>query len=142
MAEARSILQRLEPLAALIELRSDANAVVIDTRSRHDRFVEGVIAGSVHIPLSVLEWRVDPTLDLTNAAITGFDQRLIVMCRDGFSSSLAAARLQRLGYTRATDLIGGYRAWRADGLSIQTTVDQPDVFPDLDGCGRAEPGRP
>lgn len=141
LAEARVGLDRLEPVAAMAALRSDPTAMVIDTRSRHDRFGEGVIPGSIHIPLSVLEWRVDPTIEPTNPAITGFDQQLIVLCRDGFSSSLAAARLQRLGYGRATDLVGGYRAWLAAGLPVADTVDKRDVFPALDGCGLPEPGR-
>jgi rhodanese-related sulfurtransferase len=84
----------------------------VDTRPQLNRELEGVIPGAVIIERNVLEWRFDPHTDL----------RVIVFCNEGYASSLAAVSLQDLGLARATDLIGGYRAWRAAGLPTQFPV--------------------
>ena len=81
--------------------------VVLDTRTPTDRDRFGVIAGSVHAPRTVLEWAVDPASGYHHPAVRGFDQRLVVVCHEGYSSSLAAQSLRRLGFHRATDLVGG-----------------------------------
>ena len=73
--------------------------------------------------VSVIQWRVDPASGYADPAISGFDQTLIVVCNEGYSSSLAAASLQRLGFRKATDLVGGYRGWKAQGLPT-CTVDE------------------
>lgn len=72
----------------------------------------------MHLPRTVLEWRVDPTNGYLHPAVRSFDQRLVVVCNHGYSSSVAAATLQRLGYPSATDLVGGVHAWRAAGLPV------------------------
>ncbi len=114
---ARSRLQRLKPEQAYDAM--GRGALLIDTRSHEQRVAGGVVPGSIRLHRNVLEWRVDPRSghqDLTVAACT---QELIVMCQQGYSSSLAAATLQDLGITRATDLVGGFEAWRAAGLPVE-----------------------
>lgn len=137
LREARSGLDRLEPAQALAAQRE--GAVLIDTRSSDERRREGVIPGSLHIPLSVLQWRVDPDADpaFHNPHIHGLDQWLVLVCAHGCSTSLAAATLQELGFARATDMIGGFSAWEAAGLSVHAA---PAVDPDaVPGMGDPEP---
>ena len=118
LAEARSRLERLEPAEALAA--HEAGALLIDTRSTEDRMREGVIPGALHIPRTVLEWRLDPESapELRNPYVTGLDQHLVVVCAHGYSSSLAAATLQALGFSRATDVVGGFTAWKEQGLPV------------------------
>jgi rhodanese-related sulfurtransferase len=114
VAEARASLVRLTPHEARA---AQANgALIIDTRMITDRERFGTIADSIHAPRTKLEWIVDPVSGYSNERIQGFDQHLIVMCDGGFSSSIAAATLQRLGFGHATDIIGGFFAWRDEGL--------------------------
>jgi len=110
-----------------------AGALLVDTRSNDERAREGVIPGSLHIPRSVLEWRLDPDADpaFHNPHIDGLDQQLVLVCAHGESTSLAAATLQDLGFAGATDLIGGFTAWRDAGLPVRPA-------PELDP--RAVPG--
>ena len=82
------------------------------------RAAHGEIPGAIPIGLNVLEWRLDPSSEWRNPAATDHDVRVIVFCQEGFSSSLAAARLQSLGLHRATDVIGGFEAWRDAGLPV------------------------
>ncbi|MGI8520186.1 MAG: rhodanese-like domain-containing protein [Actinomycetota bacterium] len=79
----------------------------MDIRSQDHRLKEGTVPGSVHLPLRVLEWRADPGSAYQDSSIQSFDDHLMLICREGFSSSLAARRLQQLGFWRATDVIGG-----------------------------------
>jgi rhodanese-related sulfurtransferase len=118
LAEARSRLQRLEPTEAYDA--QSAGALLIDTRSEDERAREGAIPGALHIPRSVLEWRLDPDADpaFHNPHIRGLDQHLILVCAHGESTSLAAATLQELGFARATDVVGGFEAWREAGLPV------------------------
>lgn len=121
LAEVRSQLERLEPMELHRLLSSPLGArdvVVLDTRTPTDRTLYGCIEGALHAPRTVLEWRVAPDAPLRLPQITGTDQLLVVVCNEGFSSSMAAASLQRLGFTRATDLIGGIQAWRDAGLPL------------------------
>jgi len=137
LRDARSGLDRLEPEHCLTAQRE--GALVIDTRSSDERRREGVIPGSLHIPLSVLAWRVDPDADpaYLNRHVVDLDQRLVLVCAHGFSSSLAAATLQELGFTRATDLVGGFTAWRQAGLPVGAApADSADAVP---GMGDPEP---
>ena len=115
LEQARSGLRRLSPSEARRAIA--AGAVLIDTRSETQRKSEGVIPGSRHHPLSVLEWRLDPTSDHRDPEISLEDQ-VIVLCAEGYSSSLAAARLQALGFHRATDLIDGFKGWCRAGLPV------------------------
>ncbi len=118
LADARSRLERLGPEDALAA--QEAGALIVDTRSSEERRRVGVIPGSLHIPLSVLEWRLDPDMDpaFHNRHVEGLDQWLVLVCEHGCSTSLAAARLHELGFHRATDLVGGFEAWAGAGLPI------------------------
>lgn len=116
LAEARSHLVRLRPAEAQAAVRE--GALLVDTRSQDQRLRAGTIPGSVHMPLSVLEWRVDPDSGYQNSAVESFDDHIVLICLEGYSSSLAARRLQQLGFWRATDVIGGFQAWRLDRLPV------------------------
>ena len=131
LAAARARLERLSPEGALAAQR--AGALVVDTRSSDERRVGGAIPGSLHIPLSVLEWRVDPDADpaFHNPHVEGLGQHIVLVCAHGCSSSLAAARLQELGFSRATDLEGGFEAWRAAGLPVVPTDRDPESLPGM-----------
>lgn len=121
LAESRSTLDRLDPVRALDAVRN--GGVIVDTRDEAIRMREGTVPGSVHVPLSVLYWRLDPASPWSEPALADRERTVIVMCSHGFSSSLAAATLQRLGYPAATDLDGGFEAWRDADLP----VDPPPV---------------
>ena len=103
------------------------DALVIDTRSQDLRQEYGVIPGSLHVPRTVLEWRADPDSGYSNPEIGAFDRVLVLMCSDGASSSLAAVSLQELGFGCATDMVGGFVAWREAGLPVRawTEADRP-----------------
>ena len=94
-------------------------SVLVDTRDGELRSRDGSIPGSVHIPLSVLEWRVDPTSGYQSAALAGREDKLILICHEGYSSSLAAVRLHDLGFEDTTDVIGGFVAWAAAHLPVE-----------------------
>jgi rhodanese-related sulfurtransferase len=137
LRHARSRLERLEPAEALAA--QEAGALLIDIRSGEERRRRGVIPGAVHMPRTVLEWRLDPDADpdFRSPHIHGLDQHLVLVCSGGFSTSLAAATLQDLGFTHATDLVGGFEAWAAAGLPV-SAVHEPDddVLP---GMGDPDP---
>ena len=78
----------------------------------------GVIAGSIHVPRTVVEWHLDPANGYRHPAVTSFDQSLVLVCNGGYSSSLAAASLLDLGFTDVGDLVGGIRAWVGAGLDV------------------------
>ena len=113
---ARSRITRLTPEEALAEL--SAGALLVDTRTEAQRRTQGEIPGSHVIDRTVLEWRLDPTSASRIAEATDHDVRVIVLCAEGYSSSLAAASLQELGLVNATDIIGGFEAWVAAGLPV------------------------
>ena len=114
LAVARARLVRLTPRQAFGEL--SAGGVLIDIRPAAQRAAQGEIPGSTVVERNHLEWRLDPCSDARLPWVTGYDRRIIVFCVDGYTSSLAAAALQDLGLYRATDVIGGFRAWTAEGL--------------------------
>jgi MFS family permease len=131
----RRIAPRLDPLETYAALGD--GAVVVDLRSVDERRVTGVIPGSLHIPRSVLEWRVDPDAEYRNPAVADLERSLVLVCGEGFSSSLAAASLRELGFRHVTDMIGGFAAWKAAGLPVH-----PAPPPDsglLPGMGPPEP---
>lgn len=118
LAEARHHLDRVAPAALDAELR--AGALVVDIRPLEQRQRDGVLPGAVVVDRNVLEWRLAPSSDHRIPEATGDPgQRVIVVCNEGYQSSLAARALQVLGLERATDLDGGYQAWRslAEGTS-------------------------
>jgi len=95
-----------------------AGALVVDTRPADQRAAQGEIPGAVVVGRNVLEWRLDPSSPSRIPQAINHDVRVIVVCAEGFSSSLAAASLQELGLHNATDLIGGFQAWEAAGLPV------------------------
>ena len=114
LASARSRVTRVTPGEAFDELC--AGAALIDIRPAAQRAEYGEVPGSVVIERNHLEWRLDPDNDARLPWVDGYDLRPIVICNEGYTSSLAAAALQDLGLARATDVIGGYQAWQTAGL--------------------------
>jgi rhodanese-related sulfurtransferase len=115
---ARRRLARLGPCEALDAMA--AGALLIDIRSERQRERDGVIPGSHFVPRNALEWRLDPASGHSDPSLSGdFDRLVIVACDEGCQSTLTAATLQDLGFRRATDLVGGFRAWRAAGLPVE-----------------------
>ena len=95
-----------------------AGATVIDIRAESQIAADGTVPGALVIARNVLEWRVDPDSDTRRPDAPGLQDRVIVMCDAGFASSFAAQTLQSLGFAAATDLDGGFQAWRAAGLPV------------------------
>jgi rhodanese-related sulfurtransferase len=118
LADARGRLRRVTPGEAFREQAE--GAMLIDIRPASQRAGEGEIPGSAIVERNHLEWRLDPGCDARLPWVTGYDHRIIVVCQEGYTSSLAAAALHDLGLGRATDLIGGFRAWSAAGLPTAT----------------------
>jgi rhodanese-related sulfurtransferase len=117
LAEARSRLTRLDPVEADAAVRE--GALLIDIRAESQREADGVVPGALFVARNVLEWRCDPSSEHRDPRIDGRERRLILMCNEGYQSSLAAATLHELGLTRTTDLDGGFQAWRAAGLPVE-----------------------
>jgi rhodanese-related sulfurtransferase len=118
LAAARAKLDRLEPAAALDAAHT--GALIVDTRCAEARIATGVIPGSEHLPLSVLFWRLDPTSGHDDKRLSDTTRQVILVCADGYSSSLAAATLRDLGFGRATDVVGGFNGWAAAGLPVES----------------------
>jgi rhodanese-related sulfurtransferase len=121
VAEAEAAIELLEPAAAHTALRQ--GAVLVDIRSFDARARDGVVPGSVHIPRTVLEWRLEPggasaTPHVDPSAL------VVLLCDHGCSTSLAAANLVRLG-VRAGHVVGGFAAWSAAGLPVRPADDPP-----------------
>ena len=116
LAEARARLKRLEPEQARAAI--DAGALLVDIRSESQRAADGVVPGAIWFQRNVLEWRCDPGSEARDERVADLDRHLIVMCNEGYASSLAAATLRQLGFARATDLVGGFQAWLVAGLPI------------------------
>jgi rhodanese-related sulfurtransferase len=117
LAAARARLRRVNPMEAAAAVAR--GALLVDTRPLQWRQSEGAIPGALLIERNHLEWRLDPASDARIPEAVGYDVEVIVVCSEGYSSSLAAASLQDLGLHRATDLDGGFQAWRAAGLPVQ-----------------------
>jgi rhodanese-related sulfurtransferase len=96
-----------------------AGAVLVDIRSESQRERDGVVPGSVYIARNVLEWRADPASSWRDPRVSDPSREVIVMCNEGYQSSLAAANLKELGFEHATDLDGGFQAWREAGLPVE-----------------------
>jgi rhodanese-related sulfurtransferase len=106
LSSSRAGLERLRPEEASAAVR--AGALLIDTRCGELRDSDGVVPGSVHVP-----------------ALSDVDRQVILLCAHGYSSSLAAATLRELGFLRATDVIGGFEAWKDAGLPVVEAADRP-----------------
>ncbi|MGY1623774.1 rhodanese-like domain-containing protein [Geodermatophilus sp. SYSU D00965] len=114
LEEARGRIDRVEPAEAA--QRWAAGALLVDTRPAFQRDADGEVPGALVVERNHLEWRFDPASDAKLPEATGYDVEVIVMCNEGYSSSLAADSLRALGLHRASDVVGGYQAWRAAGL--------------------------
>jgi rhodanese-related sulfurtransferase len=132
LAAAREQLARLTPEEA--HAACAAGARLIDIRPAAQRAAAGEIPGSVVIERNHLEWRLDPASDARLSWVTGYDLRPIVICTEGYTSSLAASALKDLGFALATDVAGGYQAWQKAGLPTalpdeRTVVIAPGASP-------------
>jgi rhodanese-related sulfurtransferase/mannose-6-phosphate isomerase-like protein (cupin superfamily) len=117
LSAARTRLRRLSPDEAY-EAVAKIEATLVDIRPEGQRAIEGSIAGALIVERNVLEWRFDPASSARLPVATDHDLQVIVFCSEGYASSLAAAALQDLGLWHATDMVGGFHAWRAKGLPI------------------------
>jgi len=127
---ARQRLRRLGPAEAFEAVRG--GALLVDIRPQAQRAEEGVVPGALHVERNVLEWRLDPGSEARLPQATGHGRQVIVMCSQGYASSLAAASLQDIGLVNATDLAGGFLAWARAGLPCQPGTAPP--------AGTAPPG--
>jgi len=116
LAQARAGLERVGPREAHEALRD--GALLVDIRAEHQRAADGVVPDAIWLARNVLEWRCDPSSDARDERVGSLQRHVIVMCDEGYQSSLVAATLQQLGFARATDLDGGFQAWRAAGLPV------------------------
>lgn len=116
---ARRTLDRVQPADLAAEIA--AGALVVDTRPAEQRHRDGQLPGALIIDRNVLEWRLDPTSPHHIREVADANRRIIIVCNEGFSSSLAAATLRQLGLDRATDLVGGFHAWRTTPSSDSRT---------------------
>ena len=133
LTRARSRLHRVDPHQADADIRR--GALLVDIRPAAQRAASGEIPGSVIIERNHLEWRLDPASDARLPWATGYDLRTIVICAEGYTSSLAAAALLDLGLARATDVVGGYQAWQDAGLPTAAAAERAvDIAP---GASRA-----
>jgi rhodanese-related sulfurtransferase len=114
LAQARERLKRVDPQQAYDA--AQAGALLVDIRPAAQRAAEGQLPGALVVERNVLEWRLDPASDARLPEAGDYDRQVIVVCSEGYASSLAAASLQDLGLGNATDLAGGFRAWAGSGL--------------------------
>ncbi len=117
LATARGRLDRLGPDEARVAI--ERGAVLVDIRAESQRAADGLVPDAHFVPRNVLEWRLDPACEHRDPELADPDARVIVMCNEGYQSSLAAATLQALGISRATDLDGGFQAWRGAGHPVE-----------------------
>jgi rhodanese-related sulfurtransferase len=114
LAQVRSRIERVTPQQAAARLA--AGALLVDTRPWEQRSRDGGVPGAVVVDRNVLEWRLDPASPWRIPEVTGYDVEVVVLCNQGYSSSLVADTLRTLGLHRAVDVIGGFEAWAALGL--------------------------
>ena len=123
LAAAQARLDRVEPEA--LEREQLAGALIVDIRPVEQRMRDGDLPDAIVIDRNVLEWRLDPACEHHIADVADHDTRIVIVCNEGYQSSLAAALLHDIGLHRATDLIGGYQAW------IRFTTSEPGSPPDV-----------
>jgi rhodanese-related sulfurtransferase len=116
LAQVRRRIDRVEPRA--VAARVAAGALLVDTRPFEQRERDGDVPGAVVVDRNVLEWRLDPASPWRIPEVSGYDLEVIVLCHQGYSSSLVADTLRSLGLHRAVDVVGGFEAWVAAGLPV------------------------
>ena len=121
LADARADLDRVD--VQDLDTEMAAGALVVDTRPVEQRERDGNLPGAVVVDRNVLEWRLDPTSPHRIPEATGAERRIILVCNEGYSSSLAAATLRELGLPHATDLVGGFQAWLLAGHRAEPPPD-------------------
>src|SRR5215470_6779376 len=126
LAEARATLPYRPSPAEALQAQA-GGALLIDIREDDQRREDGLIPGAIVLPRNSLEWRCDPASEWRHPAITRRDLYIILICNQGYQSTLAAATLQQLGLIHATDLDGGFTAWAAAGLPVIAVI--PDGQP-------------
>jgi rhodanese-related sulfurtransferase len=117
LSAARERIERLDPAQTEAAMRD--GALLVDIRAESQRARDGVVPGAMFIARNVFEWRMDPACEHREPAVGGAERQVVVMCDAGYQSSLAAAALCELGFTRPADLDGGFQAWRAAGLPVE-----------------------
>ena len=117
LEQVRENLDRVEPVEAH-EAAQAGEALLVDIRYAALRDRDGLIPGALVVERNELEWRLDPQGSHRAPEATSHDLRVVVVCNEGYASSLAAASLRQLGLHRATDLVGGFQAWKAAGLPV------------------------
>ncbi|MEU4129853.1 rhodanese-like domain-containing protein [Streptomyces wuyuanensis] len=117
LEQVREGLDRVEPREAY-DAAADG-ALLVDIRYAALRDRDGLIPGALVVERNELEWRLDPLGSHRAPQATGHDLRIVIVCNEGYASSLAAASLRQLGLHRATDLVGGFQAWRSQGLPVR-----------------------
>jgi rhodanese-related sulfurtransferase len=130
LEDARRGVDRVQPADLAAEM--SAGALVIDTRPVDQRQRDGELPGALIIDRNVLEWRLDPTCPHHIAEADSANVRVVIVCNEGYSSSLAAATLRQLGLKRATDLVGGFQAWKqfcAQAGDAEATVKPEESRP-------------
>jgi rhodanese-related sulfurtransferase len=125
LAAARARLERLSAPEAHAAMAD--GAVLVDIRSQDQRRADGVVPGARWFPRNVLEWRVDPASPNSHAAVNDPGRWIVLLCAQGFQTSLAAATLHDLGFARATDVVDGFDGWRAAGLPIEPFDEARDA---------------
>ncbi|KAJ6620447.1 hypothetical protein B0H10DRAFT_1791695 [Mycena sp. CBHHK59/15] len=134
LSATRARLQRLTPQQAYSELRKPevgAPTFLVDIRPAEQRELEGGIYGSLLIERNVVEWRFDPRNEARLVIADRYDLRIILFCSEGYASSLAAFTLQEMGLLNATDMIGGYHAWKAAGLPVDMPGPPTSLAPSI-----------
>ncbi|SEN05691.1 rhodanese-like domain-containing protein [Actinacidiphila rubida] len=126
LALVRAGLTRLTPRQAA-DAAAHRDALLVDIRYAALRDRDGTLPGAAVVERNELEWRLDPSGAHRIAQATGHDRLVVVFCNEGYASSLAAASLRELGLHRATDLVGGFQAWRAAGLPVAAPTGVPTV---------------
>ncbi|MDQ1477164.1 MAG: hypothetical protein QOE62_2393 [Actinomycetota bacterium] len=119
---ARASLRRVEPEEA--QRAVEAGALLVDIRPSELRDRDGTIPGALVIGRNVLEWRLDPTSADRVPEMVAHEQHVIVLCDEGYASSLAAHSLRQLGLRNATDLVGGFQGWKAAGLPVDALPEE------------------
>jgi rhodanese-related sulfurtransferase len=120
LAAARATLLRLAPVDVHAAMRD--GAMLIDIRSDAQRASDGTIPGAAFVSRNVLEWRLDPACPHCDERLAASDRLLVLICNEGYQSSLAAATVQRFGPRPVADVIGGFQAWRAAGLPVEPST--------------------